>query len=137
MDKKMVFTRRKLLGTLGSLLGAFLLLPQKSNALTPKEIVRAWEDPEYRKSLTESQWNQLPENPAGKIENAEFSGDLYTQVSGNNCSGNNCSGNNCSGNNCSGNNCSGNNCSGNSCSGNNCSGNNCSGNNCSGRMCGG
>ena len=32
------------------------------------DIIRAWKDPEYRKSLTEEQRSQLPENPAGMIE---------------------------------------------------------------------
>jgi mersacidin/lichenicidin family type 2 lantibiotic len=96
--------------------------------LSPEDVVRAWEDPSYRNSLSEAQWDALPPNPAGETKSGEFKGDLAN--SGNNCSGNNCSGNNCSGNNCSGNNCSGDNCSGNNCSGDNCSGNNCSGNNC-------
>ena len=121
--------RRRFLKTLAGV-GAVLVFPRRSKALTPEQIVRAWEDPEYRNSLTESQWNKLPPNPAGDVERSEFTGDLLA-------SGNNCSGNNCSGNNCSGNNCSGDNCSGNNCSGNNCSGNNCSGNNCSGQSCGG
>ncbi len=126
--------RRSFLGKVIGIFGASFLFSRQSHSLSSEQIVRAWEDPEYRNSLTESQWNMLPENPAGKIERSEFSGGLL--ASGNNCSGNNCSGNNCSGNNCSGNSCSGNNCSGNNCSGNNCSGNNCSGNNCSGNNCG-
>ena len=124
--------RRNFLVKALSIVGIASILPRKS--LSNEEIARAWEDPEFRKSLTKSQWESLPKNPAGDIENSEFSGDLVA-ASGNNCSGNNCSGNGCSGNNCSGNNCSGNGCSGNNCSGNNCSGNNCSGNNCSGNNC--
>ena len=102
--------------------------------LTSDQIIRAWQDPVFRGSLTKEQWEALPPNPAGDLRSGEFKGNLQ-MASGNNCSGNNCSGNNCSGNNCSGNNCSGNNCSGNNCSGNNCSGNRCSGNNCSGNRC--
>ena len=118
--------RRGFLGKFGQIvigsLGA-ISFAKANTKLTPEQVVKAWESPEYRRSLTESQWLQLPEHPAGEIERSEFSGNLM--ASGNNCSGNNCSGNNCSGNNCSGDNCSGNNCSGNNCSGNDCSGNNC------------
>lgn len=32
------------------------------------DIIRAWKDEEYRNSLSEEQRNQLPENPAGKID---------------------------------------------------------------------
>jgi len=32
------------------------------------DILRAWKDPEYRKSLTPAQLACLPENPAGKAE---------------------------------------------------------------------
>ena len=101
------------------------------SVLSDEEIAKAWEDPEYRDSLTDEQWNSLPNNPAGDIENGQYSGNLSASTT------NYCSGNNCSGNNCSGNNCSGNSCSGNNCSGNNCSGNNCSGNSCSSWPCGG
>lgn len=127
--------RRKLLLRLAGLIG--LGVASKANAkiqLTPDQIVKAWQDPNFKKSLSKDQWDALPENPAGKVTSGEFKGDMQL-ASGNNCSGNNCSGNNCSGNSCSGNNCSGNGCSGNNCSGNNCSGNNCSGNNCSGNNC--
>ena len=103
-DKSKLILKRNFLkgfaGVFGSL-GSFAIL--KPKPLSAREIVKAWEDPEYRNSLTDSQWSQLPENPAGKIENSQLAGDLNS--SGNNCSGNNCSGNNCSGNNCSGNTC--------------------------------
>ena len=133
--------RRKFMAKLVGLLGLSFLsikanaIASKKDLLSPEDIAKAWEDPKFRNSLTEAQWSSLPQNPAGELNNGEFSGNLQI-ASGNNCSGNNCSGNNCSGNNCSGNNCSGNSCSGNNCSGNNCSGNNCSGNNCSGYNCG-
>jgi len=32
------------------------------------DIVRAWKDPEYRKSLSEAERAKLPDNPAGLIE---------------------------------------------------------------------
>jgi len=130
-------SRRKFLSRLTAILGLGLAANKASaNAqLSPLEIVKAWEDPSFRNSLSKAQWDALPPNPAGEIRGGEFNGDLQMVASGDNCSGNNCSGNNCSGNNCSGNNCSGNSCSGNNCSGNNCSGNNCSGNNCSGYNC--
>ena len=102
--------RRSFLGWVGKLgtlaVGAAALVPRP--AMSSTQIVKAWEDPEYRNSLTERQWEQLPKNPAGEIENSEFSGDLL--ASGNGCSGNGCSGNGCSGNGCSGNGCSGNSC---------------------------
>jgi len=124
--------RRSFLGKASVILGlGFIGGRANSKPLKTEDIIRAWEDPKFRGSLTESQWEALPENPAGSVAKAEFSGDL-AQSSNDDCSGNNCSGNNCSGNNCSGDNCSGNNCSGNNCSGDNCSGNNCSGNNCGG-----
>jgi mersacidin/lichenicidin family type 2 lantibiotic len=31
-------------------------------------IIRAWKDPDYRRSLTEEQRTQLPAHPAGDIE---------------------------------------------------------------------
>ena len=119
--------RRKFFSSLGAAIGALFFRSRvNADTLSDEQIVKAWEDPQFRNLLTEAQWEALPENPAGKVDRAEYSGDLAKSTA-NNCSGNNCSGNNCSGNNCSGNNCSGNNCSGNNCSGNNCSGNNCGG----------
>ena len=133
--------RRNFLTQLTAVLGLGIVsekansISHKNDTLSPEDIAKAWENPEFRESLTEAQWESLPQNPAGDLNSGEFSGNLQ-MASGNSCSGNNCSGNNCSGDNCSGNNCSGDNCSGNNCSGNNCSGNNCSGNNCSGYNCG-
>jgi mersacidin/lichenicidin family type 2 lantibiotic len=113
------------------------LFASKTNAnvqLSPEEIVKAWQDPSFRNSLSKKQWEALPPNPAGEIRSGEFKGNVQL-ASGNSCSGNSCSGNSCSGNSCSGSSCSGNSCSGNSCSGNSCSGNSCSGNSCSGNRC--
>ena len=112
--------RRKFMAKLVGLLGLSFLsikanaIASKKDLLSPEDIAKAWEDPKFRNSLTEAQWSSLPQNPAGELNNGEFSGNLQI-ASGNNCSGNNCSGNNCSGNSCSGNNCSGNNCSGYNC----------------------
>jgi len=106
-----------------------------SKELSKEEIVKAWEDPAFRKSLSAEQWEAMPFNPAGEIKAGQFDGNMM-MASGNGCSGNGCSGNGCSGNGCSGNGCSGNGCSGNGCSGNGCSGNGCSGNGCSGNSCG-
>ena len=122
---------QKMIGLLGV---SFVATKVDANPISKKDIIKNWEDPSYKNSITDNQWNKLPSNPAGEIRNGQFKGSIEL-ASGNNCSGNNCSGNNCSGNNCSGNMCSGNNCSGDNCSGNNCSGNNCSGNNCSGNNC--
>ncbi|TJZ56808.1 mersacidin/lichenicidin family type 2 lantibiotic [Streptomyces piniterrae] len=33
-----------------------------------RKIVRVWEDPEYRNSLSAAELAELPENPAGSIE---------------------------------------------------------------------
>ena len=121
MMKSSPKSRRNFLTKMLGFLGVSSLVA-KTSTLSAEEIVKAWEDPEFRNNLTDDQWNALPDNPAGEVEYSQFKGSITGQISGNNCSGNNCSGNNCSGNNCSGNNCSGNNCSGNNCSGNNCGG---------------
>ena len=49
------------------------------------KIIRAWEDPEYRKSLSEEERAMLPENPVGQIELTE---DELTEVMGAAQSGN-------------------------------------------------
>ncbi len=36
--------------------------------MTNDEIIRAWKDEDYRDSLSEEQRSQLPENPAGMVE---------------------------------------------------------------------
>ena len=36
--------------------------------MTNDEIIRAWKDEDYRNSLSEEQRSQLPENPAGMVE---------------------------------------------------------------------
>ena len=72
--------------------------------LSPEDIVKAWQDPTFRNSLSKKQWEALPPNPAGEVRSGEFKGNIQV-ASGNDCSGNNCSGNNCSGNSCSGNRC--------------------------------
>jgi mersacidin/lichenicidin family type 2 lantibiotic len=36
--------------------------------MSPLDIIRAWKDPEYRLSLSEAEWAQLPAHPAGFIE---------------------------------------------------------------------
>jgi mersacidin/lichenicidin family type 2 lantibiotic len=43
------------------------------------DIIRAWEDPEYRKSLSAEQRAKLPPNPVGEIELTE---DELTEVMG-------------------------------------------------------
>jgi mersacidin/lichenicidin family type 2 lantibiotic len=37
----------------------------------PVDVVRAWKDPEYRKTLTPEELASLPENPAGTSEVSE------------------------------------------------------------------
>jgi mersacidin/lichenicidin family type 2 lantibiotic len=39
--------------------------------MTIANIIRAWEDPAYRKSLSVEELAQLPENPVGHIELTE------------------------------------------------------------------
>ncbi len=51
-------------------LGGLTASPQAQ--LTIEQIVRAWESPEYRQTLTQEQLAQLPENPAGEVK-SEFS----------------------------------------------------------------
>ena len=87
--------RRKVLAWLATATGAFFFGSRKdANALSNEQIIKAWEDPPFRSVLTEAQRESLPENPAGKVDRAEYSGDLAKSTT-NDCSGNNCSGNNC------------------------------------------
>jgi mersacidin/lichenicidin family type 2 lantibiotic len=48
------------------------------------KIIRAWEDPEYRKSLSAHELATLPEHPAGAIEltDVELNGVLGAAQSG-------------------------------------------------------
>jgi mersacidin/lichenicidin family type 2 lantibiotic len=40
----------------------------KEDAMTKKDIIRAWKDEEYRTSLSEAERAKLPKHPAGLIE---------------------------------------------------------------------
>ena len=53
--------------------------------MSTDKIIRAWEDPEFRSSLSESELAALPENPAGAIEltDAELSAVRGADQSGN------------------------------------------------------
>jgi mersacidin/lichenicidin family type 2 lantibiotic len=53
--------------------------------MSADKIIRAWEDPEYRKSLTADELAALPEHPAGAIEltDVELSEVLGADQSGN------------------------------------------------------
>jgi len=53
--------------------------------MTIADIIRAWEDPEYRKSLSAEERAKLPENPVGQIELTE---DELSEVMGAAQSGN-------------------------------------------------
>ena len=53
--------------------------------MTIANIIRAWEDPEYRKSLSEEELAKLPGNPVGQIELTE---DELSEVMGAAQSGN-------------------------------------------------
>jgi mersacidin/lichenicidin family type 2 lantibiotic len=55
--------------------------------LTAEQIVKAWESPEYRQTLTAEQMKQLPANPAGDLmiqtpENGKFELQANTQYNG-------------------------------------------------------
>ncbi len=58
-------SRKKLLGA-AIALGGLAASPQ--GELTIEQIVRAWQSPEYRQTLTAEQISQLPSNPAGEIQ---------------------------------------------------------------------
>ncbi len=47
--------------------------------MTIAETIRAWEDPEYRKSLSDEERALLPEDPVGQMELTE---DELTQIQG-------------------------------------------------------
>jgi mersacidin/lichenicidin family type 2 lantibiotic len=47
--------------------------------MTIAKIIRAWEDPEYRRSLSAEERATLPENPVGQLELTE---DELTEVMG-------------------------------------------------------
>jgi len=40
----------------------------KENAMSNVDIIRAWKDPEYRRSLSKAELANVPTNPAGTIE---------------------------------------------------------------------
>jgi mersacidin/lichenicidin family type 2 lantibiotic len=44
------------------------LLIRKETYMSKRNIIRAWKDPVYRKSLSEAELTALPPNPAGSIE---------------------------------------------------------------------
>jgi mersacidin/lichenicidin family type 2 lantibiotic len=50
-----------------------------------EKIIRAWEDPEYRRSLSAPERDELPANPVGGIEltDAELNGVVGAAQSGN------------------------------------------------------
>lgn len=120
---------KMILTTIAAVTG--LMHQAEAHHLTPQEIVRAWEDPEYRQTLTEEQRALLPANPAGEIQFTPRAGNTLHFVTLANASSDNCSSSNCSSNNCSSSNCSSSNCSSDNCSSSNCSSNNCSSSNCS------
>ena len=96
------------------------LVTREEVELTPQNIVRAWEDRNFRARLTPRQLQQLPDHPAG-FGRLLFLEDPHTNGSSNNCSSDNCSSSNCSSSNCSSDNCSSSNCSSSNCSSSNCS----------------
>jgi mersacidin/lichenicidin family type 2 lantibiotic len=53
--------------------------------MSTDKIIRAWEDPEFRSSLSDAELAALPENPAGAIEltDAELSAVRGAAQSGN------------------------------------------------------
>jgi len=99
--------------------------------LTPRDIVRAWEDPSFRARLPANLRMLLPEHPAGAVRLAQGGGSRVSEYSNfgscDNCSSSNCSSSNCSSDNCSSTNCSSDNCSSSNCSGNVCTNWDCNG----------
>ncbi len=61
-----------------------------------KDIIRAWEDPAYRKILSNEERAMLPANPVGEIELTEAE---LTEVWGAGAKGSNGGGNGCNKNN--------------------------------------
>ena len=62
---------RAAVGTVAGAVGAGLAMSSVARAagqLTNDDIIRAWKDEEFRRSLTDEQLAQLPEHPAGAIE---------------------------------------------------------------------
>jgi mersacidin/lichenicidin family type 2 lantibiotic len=118
-------TKKHILSTIVAVSG--ILHGAQTAQLTAEQIVKAWEDPEYRQTLTEEQRKLLPANPAGEILCSDLAGNtLYYESSNNDgCSTDNCSGNRCSTDACSGSRCSTDACSGNRCSTDACSGHRC------------
>jgi mersacidin/lichenicidin family type 2 lantibiotic len=49
----------------------FGLNQKEIKTMNTQNIIRAWKNPEYRDSLSESERAALPANPAGRIEVAE------------------------------------------------------------------
>lgn len=43
-------------------------LKSKEKTMSKSNVIRAWKDPNYRKSLTAAEQTALPANPAGAIE---------------------------------------------------------------------
>lgn len=99
--------------------------------LSPREIVRAWEDRRFRASLSPELLRIMPDHPIGAVRLGNASADAsqenaYSQMgSCDACSSSNCSSSNCSSDNCSSSNCSSDNCSSSNCSSNLCSNWNC------------
>ena len=71
------FSRRELLhatvAAIGAAVGAVLVSPAIGAApaaghLSNDDIIRAWKDEEFRRSLTAEQAAQLPDHPSGTIE---------------------------------------------------------------------
>ena len=82
-------------------------VPAESSELTVREIVRAWEDKDFRARLSPRQLMQLPGHPAGVGRlMSVLEGEQNNSASSDNCSSSNCSSSNCSSENCSGNMCS-------------------------------
>ena len=100
------------------------LVREEATVLSPRDIVRAWEDRGFRALLSPMQLLQLPAHPAGGARLqavAEETFNVQSMSSCDNCSSSNCSSDNCSSSNCSTDNCSSSNCSSNNCSTDNCS----------------
>jgi mersacidin/lichenicidin family type 2 lantibiotic len=79
MNKEAKDTKKKALYAVAAANG---LLLSGSLLLTAEQIVKAWESPEYRLSLTEEQQKALPSNPAGDLQFSVPNSDKVFEIAG-------------------------------------------------------
>jgi mersacidin/lichenicidin family type 2 lantibiotic len=50
--------------------------------MSKQQIIRAWKDETYRRSLSEAQRTALPENPAGRVDLDELTAAELAEIAG-------------------------------------------------------